>query len=69
MTLLLPVLAASDGGSRSPGLGALLLMVVLGIATVLLIRNMSGRIKRLPQEFPDHQAPPPTPRDGTDEPT
>jgi hypothetical protein len=25
---------------------------LLVIATVLLIRNMSGRIKRLPQEFP-----------------
>jgi len=69
VTLLFPVLASSDDGSRSPGVGALLLMVVLGIVTVLLIRNMSGRIKRLPREFPDREAPPPTPRDGTDGPT
>ncbi|NUR70616.1 MAG: hypothetical protein HOU81_07330 [Hamadaea sp.] len=42
------------GDTRSGGLAGpmgLLLIVVLGIATVLLIRNMSKRIKRLPTSF------------------
>ncbi|MEV6965666.1 hypothetical protein AB0M47_11160 [Hamadaea sp. NPDC051192] len=42
------------GDTRSGGLAGpmgLLLIVVLGIAIVLLIRNMSKRIKRLPASF------------------
>lgn len=42
------------GDTRSGGLAGpmgLLLIVVLGVATVLLIRNMSKRIKRLPASF------------------
>ncbi|NUT36852.1 MAG: hypothetical protein HOV79_27675 [Hamadaea sp.] len=42
------------GDTRSGGLAGpmgLLLIVVLGVATVLLIRNMSKRIKRLPGSF------------------
>ncbi len=31
---------------------ALLIIVLLGLATVFLIRNMSKRIRRLPAEFP-----------------
>ncbi len=31
---------------------ALLIIVLLAVATVLLIRNMSSRIRRLPAEFP-----------------
>lgn len=30
----------------------LLFVVLMGVATVLLIRNMNTRIKRLPPEFP-----------------
>ena len=31
----------------------LLLIVLLAIATVLLVRNMNGHLKRLPESFPD----------------
>lgn len=30
----------------------LLVVLLMGLATVLLIRNMNGRIKRLPEQFP-----------------
>lgn len=30
----------------------LLIFVLMVVATVLLIRNLNGRIKRLPREFP-----------------
>jgi hypothetical protein len=42
------------GDTRSGGLAGpmgLLLIIILGTATVLLIRNMSKRIKRLPSSF------------------
>ena len=42
------------GDTRSGGLAGpmgLLLIIVLGTVTVLLIRNMSKRIKRLPSTF------------------
>src|SRR5882757_1768038 len=39
----------SDGVA---GPTALLIIVLLAIATVLLIRNMNGRLRRLPAEFP-----------------
>jgi hypothetical protein len=39
----------------------LFLIILLLIATVLLIRNMSSRIRRLPREFPDER----TDRDST----
>ena len=42
----------SDVGAGPLGLLILLLMLV---ATFLLIRNMSARIKRLPPEFPEQQ--------------
>jgi hypothetical protein len=41
----------------------LLIIVLLGIATVFLIRNMTARIRRLPAEFPDPDAPKPADRD------
>ncbi|WP_051366178.1 hypothetical protein [Hamadaea tsunoensis] len=47
------------GDTRSGGLAGpmgLLLIIVLGAATVLLIRNMGKRIKRLPSSF-DGEAP------------
>lgn len=52
-----PQLAAvlAQEGERDAGPAPLLIIVLLAIATVLLIRNMSGRIKRLPREFPDQQ--------------
>jgi hypothetical protein len=50
---LSPLELAVTEGSRNPGPLPLLIVVLLGIATVLLIRNMSGRIRRLPPSFPD----------------
>ena len=43
------ILAAGAGASAGP-LG-LLIVVLMGVATVLLIRNMNGRLKRLPPSF------------------
>ncbi|MFI5914647.1 hypothetical protein [Dactylosporangium sp. NPDC051541] len=57
----LDVLAENNfGDTRSGGLAGpmgLLIIVLLGIATVFLIRNMTMRIRRLPAEFPDPDAP------------
>jgi hypothetical protein len=51
------VLAANNfGDTRTGGLAGplgLLIVVLLGIATVMLIRNMNGRLRRLPERFPD----------------
>ena len=43
-------------GSLAGPLG-LLIIVLLGIGTVLLIRNMNKRIKRLPDRFPSQDGP------------
>ena len=43
-------------GSLAGPLG-LLIIVLLGIGTVLLIRNMNKRIKRLPERFPSQDGP------------
>ena len=63
-----PVLAVvSDEVSAGP-LG-LLVVVLMILATVLLIRNMNARLRRLPREFPDQQRPDPesgTPPDRPD---
>ncbi|ROT31529.1 hypothetical protein [Micromonospora sp. HM5-17] len=52
------VLAANNfGDTRAGGLAGpmgLFLIVLLAIATVLLIRNMNARLRRLPDRFP-HQ--------------
>ena len=45
-------------GSLAGPLG-LLIIVLLGIATVLLIRNMNKRIRRLPDRFPGQDPPDP----------
>jgi hypothetical protein len=51
------VLAENNfGDTRTGGLAGpmgLFLIVVLAIATVLLIRNMNARLRRLPERFPD----------------
>jgi hypothetical protein len=49
------VLAQVDESSVSAGPIGLLIILLLLIATFLLIRNMNGRIKRLPREFPDQR--------------
>ncbi|MGW0432973.1 hypothetical protein ACWDV4_10570 [Micromonospora sp. NPDC003197] len=54
------VLAENNfGDTRTGGLAGpmgLFLIVLLAIATVLLIRNMNGRLRRLPEQFPDQAA-------------
>jgi hypothetical protein len=50
------------GDTRSGGLAgpmALLIIVLLVIATVLLIRNMNARLRRLPERFPGQDGPGP----------
>jgi hypothetical protein len=55
------VLAVNNfGDTRSGGLAGpmgLFLIVLLATATVLLIRNMNARLRRLPDRFPDQQPP------------
>jgi hypothetical protein len=50
------VLAVNNfGDTRSDGLAgpmALLIILLLAVATVLLIRNMNARLRRLPDQFP-----------------
>jgi hypothetical protein len=57
------VLAENNfGDTRSGSLDGpmgLLIVLLLVIATVLLIRNMNARLRRLPEEFPDQTAEPP----------
>jgi hypothetical protein len=55
-TLLANSVAENDfGDTRSGGLAGpmgLLIILLLAIGTVLLIRNMNSRLRRLPQSFP-----------------
>jgi hypothetical protein len=44
----------SDGVAGPMGL---LIILLLGIATVLLIRNMNSRLRRLPERFPHQEQP------------
>ncbi len=44
----------SDGMAGPMGL---LIILLLGIATVLLIRNMNSRLRRLPERFPHQDDP------------
>jgi hypothetical protein len=47
------------GDTRSGGLAGpmgLLIIVLMAIATVLLIRNMNARLRRLPDRFPNQEA-------------
>jgi hypothetical protein len=54
---------ASDQVSAGP-LGLLVVVLMMG-ATVLLVRNMNSRLRRLPREFPP---PPAKEDDGQDRP-
>ena len=49
-------LAAQELSAGSLGL---LVVVLLGVATVLLIRNMNARLRRLPKSFDEPPATPP----------
>lgn len=43
-------------GSSTAGPLGLLIILLLGVVTVLLVRNMNGRLRRLPPSF-DEQPP------------
>jgi len=43
-------LAAAASGSSAGPLG-LLIILLIGVAMILLIRNMNGRLRRLPKSF------------------
>jgi hypothetical protein len=59
--MITSVLAGNNfGDTMSDGLAGpmgLLIIVLLGIATVLLIRNMNSRLRRLPERFPHQDEP------------
>jgi hypothetical protein len=55
MTLLHLLAENNFGDTRSGGLAGpmgLFIIVLMGVATVLLIRNMNSRLRRLPDRFP-----------------
>ncbi len=47
-----PLLLAVDAEDVSAGPLGLLVVVLMILATVLLIRNMNARLRRLPDRFP-----------------
>jgi hypothetical protein len=51
MTLL------ADGAGSAAGPLGLLIVLLIGVITVLLIRNMNARLKRLPRSFGDPDEP------------
>jgi hypothetical protein len=58
---MLEFLADNNFGDTRSGDGlagpmALLVILLLAVATIFLIRNMSKRIKRLPEAFPEPEA-------------
>lgn len=53
---IIPLAENNFGDTRTGGLSGpmgLFIIVLLAIATVLLIRNMNKRLRRLPDRFPD----------------
>ncbi|MBK5305976.1 MAG: hypothetical protein JJD92_04730 [Frankiaceae bacterium] len=58
-------LAAAPSGTAGP-LG-LLVVLLIGVALVLLIRNMNGRLRRLPPSFDDPKTPNSNPNTRNDE--
>ena len=49
-------------GKASPV--ALVVIILLGIATVFLVRSMTKHLRRVPASFDAPDAPPPPPKDG-----
>lgn len=47
------LLAQVEEDDLGTGPISLLIVLLMLVATAFLIRNMNGRIKRLPREFPD----------------
>ncbi len=60
------VLAAAPSGTAGP-LG-LLIVLLIGVAMVLLIRNMNGRLRKLPPSFEDPASPSDDDQDGSTQP-
>jgi hypothetical protein len=59
------------GDTRSGSLAGptgLLIILLLVVGTILLIRNMNSRLRRLPDRFPQQPEKPPTTPDEPDEP-
>ena len=56
-------MSLASGGTSSAGPLGLLIVLLLGVATVLLIRNMNARLKRLPPSF-ERPEQPDAPADG-----
>ena len=59
---MLEFLADNNFGDTRSGDGlagpmALLVILLLAVATVFLIRNMNKRLKRLPESFPEAEVP------------
>jgi hypothetical protein len=57
MSVVVEILAENNFGDTRDGAPAgpmgLFIIVMLAVVTVLLIRNMNARIRRLPERFPD----------------
>ena len=49
--MIMPLAQSTSEGGFSLPLGGVLILVLMAI-TALLIRNMAGRLKRLPDNFP-----------------
>jgi hypothetical protein len=70
--VLVDVFAADNnfGDTRSGSLAGpigLFIILLLAVATVLLIRNMNARLRRLPERFPDPDRPEPDGAEARDE--
>ena len=63
MIALLLATGTVEESEVSAGPIGMLIVLLMLIATALLIRNMNGRLKRLPREFPESQDAPPSDRD------
>ena len=63
LLLLASSAAEVDESEVSAGPIGLLIVLLMLIVTALLIRNMNGRLKRLPREFPRPSDAPPADQD------
>jgi hypothetical protein len=50
--LAVRLLAQSDSAKFGAGAVSLVVLLLMGVATALLVRNMNGRLKRLPTSIP-----------------
>ncbi len=50
------MIVAAGGANGAAGPLGLLIILLVGVVTVFLIRNMNGRLRRLPREFPEPPA-------------